>query len=217
MHLQSSKLILAITTAVFACSVWGQSGPRPQQPPVKPPEPVTLQPASQTPPPAVSSSGDPDTTVASTKITSLIVAGDLIHGYKYRKSNELDIVLKEFVRAMKDEPRPFLAVERAGRMTFEVATERAQAETGAHVIWLKIVTRVDNMGEMIVSHLEYSIIMPQTGRVLSSGTVYPGEQKVVGQGGVMQIPRMPKRSSALMDMKQGAREVTYRLKSTGWF
>ena len=117
---------------------------------------------------------------------------------------------------MKSEPRPFMSVEPAGKMTLAGAKERAKAETGAHVIWLGLVTRADGMGGMYLTHIEYSVLVPGTGHVLFSGQLEPGKQQVVAQGGVMRIPRPPARRSMNLDMKQGAREVTYRLKSTGW-
>jgi hypothetical protein len=66
------------------------------------------------------------------------------------------------------------------------------------------------MGEMVVRHVDYSVLIPNLAKVLISDRINPGAQQVVGQGGVMKIPRVRNTRSDLLLMKQGAREVTYR-------
>jgi hypothetical protein len=199
-------LLAFVALAVFAAGVDAQSGRKQQEKPA----PI------QVPDPAPVQSGD-NPPSADHKISALIVCGEVSHNYTYYNSNYFDAALKEFSNWMKYEPHPFLAVTRAGKMTFDAAKERAKKEIGSHVLWLGIVGKDNGLGEMIVQYVDYSILIPSTGKVLLTGRVIPGQQAIVAQGGVMKIPSIPKRSSELSQMKQGARQVADRLKSTGRF
>jgi hypothetical protein len=198
--------VVCAVVALFAIAVNGQSGRKQQDKTA--PVPVTA------PTPAQPSDDTPSTV---TKISSLTVCGEISHNYTYYNSSNLDAALKEFAAWMKNEPHPYFAVTRAGKMSLDAAKERAKKESGTHVLWLGIVGRDNGRGEMTVQYVDYSILMPSTGKVLISGRVIPGQQKIIAQGGVMTIPSISKRSSELSQMKQGARQIADRLKSTGWF
>jgi hypothetical protein len=156
------------------------------------------------------------TTITPSKIDSLLVTAEIIHE-GHMKSNYPDMVIKEFMSAMKSFPKPFANVAKGGEMNVEAAKAQAKRETAVHVIWLGVVTKTVGLGDMYVSHIEYVIFVPQTGRILISGELIPGRQTIVGQGGVMTIPKMPSRPSAVLQMMLGAREIANRMKSTGWF
>jgi hypothetical protein len=199
-------LVAFSVLALFASAVNSQSGRKQQEKPPPIPVPATTTAAPSDDPPS-----------ADTKISSLIVCGEISHNYAYYKSSNLDAALKEFANWMTIGPHPFFAVTRGGKMTFDAAKERAKKEAGGHVLWLGIVGKDNGLGQMIVQYVDYSILMPSTGKILISGRVMPSQQKIVAQGGVMTIPSIPKRSSELSQMKQGARQVADHLKSTGWF
>ena len=213
MHRPISLFVLLI--ALSTVSAFAQSGrrqptptPAPTPGPVNAPKPVTSPiPGSDTPEPPPPPKHN---------ISSLIAVGEIIHDSLYFKSSLLNSTLKDFVHAMKFVPRPFLNVDRAGKMTLDEAKARAKNETSAHVIWLGFVTENSPLGEMDLRHVDFAVIVPRTGHILFSGQIVPGRQQVVAQGGVMTIPRTGVRRSLESDMEQGAREVTYRLKSTGW-
>lgn len=194
-------VLILILSAALADA---QSGRRkPEQPP--PPIPVV------TPTPILESPA------SASKVTSLLVTGEIIHDSQYFKSSYMDRAIKEFILTMRSEPRPFYAATKGGEMKLAAAIETAKKQTDVHVIWLGMVTVTTGLGEMQLSHIEYSLLAPVSGKVVTAGTLRPGEQKIVAQGGVMQIPRMSPRQLMLPQMRQGAREVVYRLKSTGWF
>ena len=102
-------------------------------------------------------------------------------------------------------------------MKQEDAVERAKKENDAHVLWLGIVTVDNGFGQMIVTRVDYAILVPGTARVLTNGQVFPGKQTIIGQGGVMTIPSVRKQTSEVSQMKQAARAVAGHLKSTAWF
>ena len=196
-------IVLFVIAGLCAAAAYGQSGRRPTTP-------------APVPAPAPSVTAD-DASPISANISSLVVVGEVFHDYAYFKSTNLDSALKEFVRAMKEEPRAFANVTRAGEATFKGAQEQAMQETTAHVIWLGIVIKDDGISGAWVPYFDFAVLNPKTGKTLLNGRLEPGRQQVVAQGGVMKIPRVTNNnSSALSQMKQGAREITYRLKSTGW-
>jgi len=78
------------------------------------------------------------------------------------------------------------------------------------------VIKAAGISETSVPYLDFAVLVPGTGKTLLRGRLEPGQQQVVGQGGVMKIPRVTNNPSDLSQIKQGAREITYRLKSTGW-
>jgi len=152
------------------------------------------------------------------KITSLVVGAQIIDkSYLYSNSNDLDIVFKEFLRWMKYDPQPFFNVTKGGKMKQAQAIERAKKETVAHLLWLGIVMVDNGYGQMIVTRVDYTILVPGTAKVLTSGQVNPGKQQIVGQGGVMTIPTIQKQSDELTQLKQAAMAVVSHLKSTAWF
>ena len=217
MFLRSSKIVadqpkVIRHTILFSCiacalllssSAFAQSGRQKQRTSVPAPT-VAIQ-------PPVSVSKDPE------KVTSLVVSGEIFHEGKYGWSNYLDAVQKEFINWMKYEPRPFRNVSKGGKMKFESAKERAKKETDVHVLWLGIVTVNDSWGRTSVDYIDYTVLIPGTARSLTSGRVYPGKQTVVAQGGVITIPSIQKRSSEVLQMILGTREIVSRLKTSGWF
>lgn len=207
MNRRLPKLVLAfVIAAIMAASVDSQSG-RGHPDAAKP----TL--ATATPTPAV------DSPALASKVMSLLITGEIIHDGQYFKSSYFDGAIKEFVRAMEMNPRPFFSTTKGDEMKLEAAIDLAKKHPDTHVIWLGFVTKNGYRGEMFLDRVEYSVLAQPRGKVLTMGTLTPGQQSVVGQGGIMTIPRMPRQHSPslLMQMKQSSREIVYRLKGSGWF
>lgn len=150
--------VLLLSSAV----AFSQSGRQRQEQPAPIPIPALVRPSDAPP-------------RDEAKISSLIVGGEISHDYTYYNSNYLDAALKEFANWMKYEPHPFLAVTRAGKMTFDAAKERAKRETGSHVLWLGIAGKDNGLGEMLVQYVDYSILMPSTGKAPPHGASHPGQ------------------------------------------
>jgi hypothetical protein len=194
----------AAAIGILMIQAFGQSGRKKSTPPA--PLPVA------TPPP---SSTEIETVPA--KISTLFVVGEVTSDSAYFHSNYLDMTAKEFAFWMKYEPRPFLGVTRGGKMKWEDARDASKKETERHVLWIGVSLRTNNNGQLWVDFLDYAILMPRTGRTLLNGRLYPGEQKVLAQGGVMKIPTVSGRGTLNTQMKLAARELAFKLKSTSWF
>ncbi|HUR98712.1 MAG TPA: hypothetical protein VMZ26_11660 [Pyrinomonadaceae bacterium] len=199
-------LIVLTSTAFLASHAEAQSGRQNKKEPA--PQLVIVQPS---PTPNIQTSDVP------AKVASLVVTGNIVHGFGYMSSNYMDLVFKEFMTWMKYDPHPFLNLSKGGKMTLESATARSKEETDNHVLWVGIAVEDSGSGQLLVTHVDYTVLMPRTGKVLTTGRVIPGKQRIVGQGGVLTIPSMPKPSSDVTQMKQAARAVAGHLKSTAWF
>jgi hypothetical protein len=196
--------LLTITVIVF-CSVISsaQSGRKKTQPPA--PLPVAM------PPPSVA------VEPMQTKITTLIVGGEITTDSLYFRSSLLSLVTKELIFWMKYEPRPFLGVTKGGKMRYEDAKAAAKKETDRHILWLGISLKDDNYGGMYVDFVDYAILMPNSGRALFTAQLKPREERIIAQGGVMKIPTINKRTIVEVQLKQVSRELALKLKATSWF
>jgi hypothetical protein len=203
LHPKLLFLALVFTVAILPLDASAQSGRKKTQPPA--PLPVA------TPPPSVTVERMP------AKITTLVVCGEITTDSLYFHSSLLSLVTKEFIFWMKYEPRPFLGVTKGGKMKFEDAKEAAMKETDRHLLWLGVALKSDGYGGMYVDYVDYAILLPQTGRSLFTGQLIPGDEKIFAQGGVMKIPTMQKRTTVSMQLKQVARELSFKLKATSWF
>jgi hypothetical protein len=194
-------LVLAI---VCVCSLGAnaQSGRKKDLPPT--PVPVTT-----TPPKALLPS-------PSDKITALIVVGEITHDFAYMKTTSLDWALKECVARLKERPFALTEVTREGKVKYENARERARIETKAHILWLGFTLKAYGISGMRLESIDYAVIIPGTGGILTAGTVTPGKHGVVSTGGVLNIPSNGRTSSSV-EMKLGVMEVVDTLKHGGWF
>src|SRR5215210_224599 len=55
------------------------------------------------------------------KVESLVVGAEIVHNFSYFNSSYLDVFLKEFTRWMKDDPRPFMNLNKGSKMKLEHA------------------------------------------------------------------------------------------------
>ena len=205
MRPRNLKLALIVLAAlmVLGSESFGQSGRKQTEKPA--PVPIA------TPPPSV----EPDPIPA--KITSLVIGGEVTNNSLYFHSSYWDVVTKEFIFWMKYEPRPFLGVTKGGKMKFEDAKLAATKETDRHILWLNVSTKNYGLDGLIVEYVDYAILIPQTGRPLMTGRLIPGDQQILAQGGVMKIPNVNRRGTGIIEIKQAAREMAFKLKGTSWF
>ena len=170
--------------------------------------------------PPVVSPKDPDpqpVTDPDTRITSMVVTGKIFDPYVYSKSSFLESALKECVNTLRTRQ---VDAAKANSMNLVEAKERAKKETQAFILWLGFTTRDDGYGNEILDYADYSVFIPQTGRILTNGRIESGQASpAITNGGVLQLPRTTTRPTptiANRQMKQVAREVVDRLTHGGW-
>lgn len=69
---------------------------------------------------------------------------------------------------------------------------------------------------MYIDSVQYAVIKPKTAKVLTRGQIEPGQNQIGNPGGVLQIPTNRRRTSALSEMKNGARQIASILLHGGW-
>jgi len=151
------------------------------------------------------------------RISSLLLVGEVQHDFTYYKSNDIDNAMKEFIRFLELISKSTPQMTRgSGKMSYTQAKEQAQKETGNYVLWMGFAAKDDGYGNMYIDFVQYAVIAPKTGKVLTRSQVKPGQNSVVG--GVMQIPAGRRRTSgsAYSEMKDCARQIAAILSRGGW-
>ena len=151
------------------------------------------------------------------RISSMIVAGEVQHNFTFYKSNEIGAALKECVRVLKSSSKSLSEVARGdGKMSYKEAKEQAEKETDTYVLWLGFWAKDDGYGNVYIESVQYAVITPKTGKILTRGEIDPDQTGVVSTGGVLNIPKINRRTYALMQMKDGARQIAGILLRGGW-
>jgi hypothetical protein len=156
---------------------------------------------------------------AKVRISSLIVVGEVQHNFTYYNSNTIDIALKECVRMLQSSQKSVSQIAKgSGKLSYKEAKELAEKEAVVFVLWLGFSAKDDGYGNMYIESLQYAVLTPKTARIVTRGEIDPGENKIVtSSGGVLQVPTGRKSSAtALLQMKQGAREIAAILIRGGW-
>jgi hypothetical protein len=151
-------------------------------------------------------------------ISTLLVAGEIIHDNLYYKSNDLDNALKECARYLREGHKPVNATK-IGKLNYTDAKERAKNETDAYLLWISFVSETDGLGNMRIAYADYGILMPKTGRRLMNGRIKAGERSVVATGGILGLPPTRTRSSAVSlksEMRDIVRQIPEILIHGGW-
>jgi hypothetical protein len=151
-------------------------------------------------------------------ISTLLVAGEIIHDNLYYKSNDLDNALKECARYLRESHKPVNATK-IGKLNYTDAKERAKTETDAYVLWISFVSKTDGYGNMRIDYADYGILMPKTGKRLMNGRIKAGERSVVATGGILGLPQNRTRSSAAalrLEMREIVRQIPEILIHGGW-
>jgi hypothetical protein len=173
-------------------------------------------PASTTHPTPVATATPPPPAERGENASALTVGGELIHAATYYRSNDLDLALKECVFWLKQSG--VQRAEKAGKMDFNEAKQRARAESDTHLLWISFVAKTDGLGRMYIDYADYAVLIPKTAVRLTYGRLQPGQANVVGTGGaVLTIPSArTSRATMLSSMKGIAREIAGTLAHGGW-
>ena len=149
------------------------------------------------------------------RISSLTVVGEVQHNFAYYKSNDLDIALKEFIRFLKFSSKSVPELMKDGKMNYAEAQERAKKETETFILWIGFAAKDDGSGNMYIDSIQYAVLKPKTAKVLTRGQFKPNQNQTLSTGG-SQIPTVRRRTSALLEMKSGVREIAAILLRGGW-
>jgi hypothetical protein len=194
-------LIVAVVAALFFSQhALAQSGRRQSKSVSSPPPPVASEPkteqAVKQPP------------VKPTPSASVIVGGDRFGSSIYTLASYVDVAVDACMDRLKDSSG--LEVIGGGNMSRKDAVDRAKKEQSAYVLWLEI--KVEDDANTNTALIGYTVFMPQTGKIVTSGRVYLGN-KSVGTGNVgIGLPSVTKRLPIQYQLKEGGREVADRVK-----
>jgi len=154
----------------------------------------------------------------SVKISSLTVVGEVQYKALFYKSNELENSLKEFISFTNLVSKNVPAMTRGDKkMNYSEAKEQAKKETGSFVLWIGFAAKDDAYGNMYIDLLQYAILKPQTGEVLTRGQFKPGETELGKTVTVVKIPTVRRRTISFIEMKNSVRELSAILLRGGWF
>jgi hypothetical protein len=199
-------LVSIAATLCFSQTALTQSG-RHRHKSVSAPQPtVTAGPAT-----------DAQPVKPSAQVSSVIVVAEIAHKFDYFRSNYLGAVFKDFKDRITRRPSPAIEVTNGGSMSLNEARERAKKETETYLLWIEFVMQDNDVGAMSIAFINYAVLMPQTAKFLTWGKIYPGQESIRSAGGVLRVPALPGRNSALLQMREGTREIADRLIVGGWF
>jgi hypothetical protein len=150
------------------------------------------------------------------KISSLIVIGEVQHNFTYYKSNEIDAALKECVRVLQSSKSLTQVTKGGGKISYKQAKEQALEEAETYVLWLGFWAKDDGDGNVYIDSVQYAVLTPKTGKILTRGEIDPARAGVVSTGGVLNIPKIDRRTYALEQMKYSARQIAGILLRGGW-
>ena len=179
-----------------------------------------VPPAEQTAPveskPAVTEREDEEDK-SPVKISSLMVVGEVQHDFAIYKSNDIDNAQKEFIRFLKLVTKSAPEMTRGEKkMSYAEAKEQAKKETDKFILWMGFAAKADGYGNMYIDYIQYAVIKPQSGKILTLAQVTPGQSSVVGSIKQIRVDRRRSSASALSEMKDGARQIAMILLRGGW-
>jgi hypothetical protein len=152
------------------------------------------------------------------KISSLVVFGEVQYKALFYKSNDLENSLKEFISFTKLVSKNVPAMTRVDKkMNYSEAKEQAKKETDAFTLWIGFAAKDDAYGNMYIDLLQYAILKPQTGEILTRGQFKPGETELGKTSTVAKIPTVRRRTISFIEMKNSVRELAAILLRGGWF
>lgn len=199
------KHFLIVSLALIFClsqSAPAQSGRKKDKPPEKPEQISTTETQDEKP---------------TERIKALKIAGEFQYDSGWNYTTALGSVLDECVNNLQGRPGEPLKVEKVGKMKFNDAKALAKKETETYVLWMGFFIRNVPLGDSYVDFIDYAVLKPETGKILTKGRIQPGASSMGNTGTILKVPvnkKAPTRSSQLY---QGAREVATLLKRGGWF
>jgi len=191
--------LLACVAAMlcFAQAVCAQSGRRAKSAP-SPPTPVEEPKAEPTPTP---SNAKPAAR------TAIIVGKDRFGSTNVALYSYAGVALTACIDRINESK----GVEARGGsdMTRKDAIDRAK-KGDAYVLWMEIRDEQDGSGDITIG---YSVYIPETAKILTSGRIYLG-MKGVSKGGVgVGVPSTSRQLPLQYQMREGGREVANRVVS----
>jgi hypothetical protein len=151
------------------------------------------------------------------QISSMIVVGEVQHNFKLYKSNEIDVTLKECVTMLKSSSKALSEITKgSGKMGYKEAKELARKEIDTFVLWIGFSAKDDGYGNMYIDTVQYALLTPETAKVVTRGEIQPKQNGVLSSGGVLNIPNGRRISIAMLQMRDGAREIVGILLRGGW-
>lgn len=185
-------LILCLSQAMPA-----QSGRRPPKKEPSPP-PAPAEPAPELEPDAPAEKPGP--------AAHLIVGGDRMGASMDILPGYVDEAVDSCLRRLRRSPS--LDVKAGGSLTRKGAIDRAKKEKDAHVVWLEVRAEDYDSGRLSIS---YTVFMPQTAKVKTSGVVYLGSNRV-GNGRVgVGLPPINGRMPRDYQIREGGERVADRV------
>jgi hypothetical protein len=150
-------------------------------------------------------------------VPSLLLVGEVQHNFTYFNSNEIDAAFKDCVWILKSYSKSLPPISKgSGKMSYKGAKEQAEKEIETFVLWLGFLAKDDGYGDMYIDSVQYALLTPKTGKVVTRGEIKPGQNKIVTSGGVLKIPTGRERPSTLIQLRTGALDVFEILSRGGW-
>ena len=125
-------------------------------------------------------------------------------------------MLDECVNNFQGRPSEPLKVTKAGKMKLNEAKALAKKEDDTYVLWMGFFIGNKSYG-LSVDFVDYAVLMPKTGKVLTYGRIQPGQTSMANTGTILQVPINKKATTLVSQLIQGANEVATLLKRGGWF
>jgi hypothetical protein len=182
----------------FAQAALAQSGRRSKSAP-SPPTPIAVEPTAE-----------PTPTPANAKPiarTSIIVGKDRFGSTNFALDSYAGVALAACIDRINESKG--LEARGGSDMTRKDAIDRAK-KGDAYVLWIEVKDEQDGSGDITIG---YSVYIPETAKVLTSGRIYLG-MKGVTKGGVgVGVPSTSRQLPLQYQMKEGGREVANRVVS----
>lgn len=150
------------------------------------------------------------------RIASMTVVGEVQHNFTYNKSNYIDVALKECIDALQTSKILTLMTRGSGKMTYAEAKETAEKESDTYILWLGFALQMTGSGNGYIESVQYALLSPQTGKVVTRGEIEAKPNQTLATGGVINLPNGRQRTDELIQMKDGARQVAAILMRGGW-
>ncbi len=190
---------LAACVATMLClshAAFAQSGRRSKSAP-SPPTPVA---EPQAEPTASPSNAKP---VAR---TSIIVGKDRFGSTNFVLSSYADVAVRACIDRINESKG--LEATGGGDMTRKDAIDRAKKQTNGYVLWIEI---RDEQGADDNISIGYSVYMPETAKILTSGRVYLGTRGAGAGGVIVGVPSASRRLPLEYQMREAGHEVADRI------
>ncbi len=152
------------------------------------------------------------------RITSLRIVGEVQYDAVLYRSNELDNAIKEFIRFLKLTSKAAPVMTKGGKATYAEAKEQAKNESDTFILWLGFMAKTDGYGNMYIDSVQYAVIKPQTGKILTRAEIKPEQTQMISPGVRLPAPTVRRSSPVRMrnEMNDCVRKIASILARAGW-